>query len=261
LTQVNLKQAMKKSHVLLLFLWSCSIRLVAQKATDYRRDFHLDEDIYCFNISHTEKLNYKPLNVPEINESGGLFFCPGRFDWIMPSDGAYAYSEGTGIMSIVLGNPLPSSGFLEMGYGWMFNNKKASKSTKFVTVQYGMGVGFGFRQFYLKREKEGTLYGILWPEFSSIISVGDRLEIVPKLIFNPLYSGNEWGLRTGSEAMFIYRLMGKFSLTGRVMRESFNFNEKFNTDKGSFSGKAKSSSLQIGFAITIPSLVSKFKRD
>lgn len=73
-----------------------------------------------------------------------------------------------------------------------------------------MGVGFGFRQFYLESKKEGTLYGLLWPEFSSIISVGDRLEIVPKLIFNPIFSGNEWGLRTGSEAMVIYRLMGKF---------------------------------------------------
>lgn len=252
---------MKKLSIVLLFLLSCLARLAAQKSTDYRKDYHLDEDIYCFNISHTGKLNYKPLNEPEINEKGGLLICPGRFDWIMPSDGTYAYSEGTGIMSLVLGSPLPTSGFLEMGYGWMFNNKRASKSNNYVTVQYGMGVGFGFRQFYLESVKEGSLYGVLWPEFSSIISVGDRLEIVPKLIFNPIYSGKEWGLRTGAEAMFIYRLMGKFSLTGRVMRESFNFNEKFETDKGSFSGKAKSTSLQLGFAIAVPSLVSKYKRD
>ncbi|MEN9459888.1 MAG: hypothetical protein RL135_2516 [Bacteroidota bacterium] len=252
---------MKKLSIVLLLLFSCSARLAAQKSSDYIKDFHLDEDIYCFNISHTGKLNYNPLNEPEINERGGLLFCPGRFDWIMPSDGSYAYSEGTGIMSLVLGSPLPTSGFLEMGYGWMFNNKRASKSNKFVTVQYGMGVGFGFRQFYLESKKEGTLYGLLWPEFSSIISVGDRLEIVPKLIFNPIFSGNEWGLRTGSEAMFIYRLMGKFSLTGRVMRESFNFNEKFDTDKGEFSGKAKSTSFQFGFAINVSSLKSKYKRD
>jgi hypothetical protein len=252
---------MRKFCIVLLFLFSCSIRLAAQKLSEYRKDHHLDEDIYCFNISNIGKLNYKPLNQPEINERGGLFFCPGRFDWIMPSDGAYAYSEGTGIMSIVLGSPLPTAGFLEMGYGWMFNNKKASKSTKYVTIQYGMGVGFGFRQYYLESIKKGTLYGLLWPEFSSIISVGERLEIVPKLILNPIYSGEDWGLRTGSEAMFIYRLMGKFSLTGRVMRETLNFNEKFETDKVDFSGKAKSTSLQFGFAITVPSLVSKYKRD
>lgn len=81
---------MKKLSIVLLLLFSCSARLAAQKSSDYIKDFHLDEDIYCFNISHTGKLNYNPLNEPEINEKGGLLFCPGRFDWIMPSDETHA---------------------------------------------------------------------------------------------------------------------------------------------------------------------------
>lgn len=254
---------MNKFCIALVILLSCSSRLEAQKSknSNYINDYHLDNDLFCFNITHTGRINYKPLNNPEINEKGGLLICPGRFDWIMPADGSYAYSEASGLTSSFFGSPVPTAGFLEMGYGWMFNNKSASKSNNYVTVQYGMGVGFGFRQFYLESINEGTLYGVLWPEFSSIISVGDRLEIVPKFIFNPIYSGQGWGLRTGTEAMFIYRLLGRFSLTFRAMRETINFNESYKTDKGEFSGKSKSSSFQFGFAINVPSYKSKYKRD
>lgn len=241
---------MKKTLLYLVVIALFIDQAFAQKK-DKKRDYHLDRDIYAFNVSHTGNLSYSPIGEPAISSSGGLMICPGRFDWIMPDEGQYGYSEGSGLLSSVLGVPIPTAGFLEMGYGWMFNNNKTKSKSRYVSIQYGMGIGFGFRQFWVEPQNTGTLYGVLWPEFSGIISIGNRLEIVPKFIFNPLYSGKEWGLRTGTEAMFIYRAAGPLSVTCRLVRERINFNEKWETDGKGFSGIAKTGSMQLGIAINV----------
>lgn len=252
-----------KTTIISLVILASFHSLFSQK--DWVRDYHLDRDIYAFNIGHKGKMKYEPLNSSRIDEAGGGWFLPGRFDWIMPMEGQYAYSEGTALLSGFYPNPLPTAGLLELGYGWMFNNKKAKKKTeeknRFVTVQYGMGVGFGFRMFWMESENKGDLYGLLWPEFSSIISIGNRLDLLTKYIFNPIYSGNEVRLRTGTEVMAIYRLLGGFSLTFRVTNETFRFGDGYTTDKLALSGKAVSRSFQFGFAINIGDKIPKYSRD
>jgi hypothetical protein len=253
---------MKTTLITLFFLTSLP-SLFSQK--DLVKDYHLDRNIYVFNISHTGKMKYEPLNGNRINEAGGGWFLPGRFDWIMPDEGMYAYSEGTGLLAGFYPNPIPTAGLLELGYGWMFNNAKAGLKTKeksrSVTFQYGMGVGVGFRIFRLSSQNDADLYGALWPEFTSIISVGDKIELIPKYIFNPIYSGNEIRLRTGTELMLIYRIIGGFSATVRLTNETFRFGEGYTTDKISLSGRAVSRSMQLGFAINIADYVHKFSRD
>jgi hypothetical protein len=253
---------MKTTLLTLSFLTSFP-SLFSQK--DYVKDYHLDRDIYAFNISHRGKMKYEPLNSSRIDEAGGGWLLPGRFDWIMPGEGQYGYSEGTGLLTGFYPNPIPTAGLLELGYGWMFNNAKAvlksKENNRTVTFQYGMGVGFGFRIFRLASQNDADLYGLLWPEFSSIISIGDRIELIPKYIFNPIYSGNEIRLRTGTELMLIYRIVGGFSATVRLTNETFRFGEEYTTDKISLSGKAVSRSMQLGFAINIADYVKKFSRD
>jgi hypothetical protein len=218
-----------------------------QKKQKSKKDYKLDYDLYCFNLSHTGSVKYNMENAATLSYSGGAAFLPGRFDWYMPHDGSYGYSEGTALLSSFYEQPLPTGGFLEMGYGWMFNNQKARKSSKNVVIQYGMGLGFGIRQFWDDKVKEGFLYGMIWPEFSSITSIGDRWEVFPKFIFHPIPTGGGWGLRTSAEAMVAFRLLGPLSITFKASSETIR-SEKMEFDTFTFSGKAKMSSFQFGIA-------------
>lgn len=242
-----------KRFILSGALIACSFLSFTQEKKNTR--YHLDSDIYAFNISHMGRIKYSPNNLPTDINSGGSFILPGRFDWIMPGDGRYGYSEGTGLVSQFYKSRIPAAGFLELGLGWMFNNTKASVNTavkdRFITFQYGMGLGLGIRLLYNETDDNGVLFGVVWPEFTSITSIGTRLELIPKFIIHPIYSGKEWGLRTGTEVMAVYRLLGGFSATLRLTRERFRFGDSFTTDTGSFNGKAVASTFQLGFAINI----------
>lgn len=108
-------------------------------------------------------------------------------------------------------------------------------------------ISFCAIQFDELNYREGKLVIARWSQ----TSIGTRLELVPKFIIHPIYSGKEWGLRTGTEVMAVYRLLGGFSATLRLTRERFRFGDSFTTDTGSFNGKAVASTFQLGFAINI----------
>jgi hypothetical protein len=240
-----------KSLTLFLLCIGIAPMLFSQKKS--KAGYHLDDAIYAFNISYTGSMNYSEQGGPNEKLSGGALFLPGRFDLVSPWAGVYGYAEANSLLNIFIGEMLPTSGLVECGYSWMFNNEKVSKKNSFVSFQYGMGIGGGIRIFRNSNINNSQLYGVIWPEITGIISVGNNLDIMPKLIINPWPEIS----RVGSEALVVYRLLGPMSLTGRIMRERFIL-----TKDGESYAKAVGTSFQLGFAINISTGIDeKYSRD
>lgn len=211
----------------------------------------LDDNIYFFSVSNFTSGSFDNINGNAYtNNKGGGFLLPGRFEWIMPNDGMYGYADGSALLSSFMKN-IPSGGFLEMGYGWMFNNKSVRDASGFVKIQYGMGLGFGFRKAQsLTNDKAGALYGALWPEFASITSIGENLEIVPKVILHPMINNGYMGMRTEFNVMAIYKLAGFLGVSAKYGIETHSYTDDLTTSNGAnMRGKASFKTFQLGITI------------
>jgi hypothetical protein len=211
-----------------------------------KKDYTLGS-IQFYSVLNTSSGKYFPENEPQMtNSARGLI---GRWDWILPEDGTYAYVDGVALLGS-FNNYYPSGGFFEGGYGWMFNksNAKAVESTSHVRYQGGMGVGFGIRAMGFDKSTT-TSYGGVWPEFAAIVNIGEDITINPKYSLFPMLNNGLWGTRSSSELLVSYRLLGWLGASARLQSETLFFNDEVPAWNGNqFTGKAKFKTLQIGLS-------------
>lgn len=211
----------------------------------------LDQNIHFFSVSNFTSGKFDNINNNAYpNNKGGGFLLPGRWDWIMPHSGRYAYVDGSALVGGFMAN-IPSGGFLEGGYGWMFNNKSVRQALGFVKVQYGLGLGFGFRKAQsITNTSAGALYGALWPEVASITSIGENLEVVPRFILHPMINNGYMGMRTEFNVMAIYKLAKFLGVSAKYGTETHSYKDGLTTSNGvNMRGKASFSTLQLGVTI------------
>lgn len=171
---------------------------------------------YGINLFQTGNIKYTAGD-SSMNKIGKTTHAMCSFYGILPDDGWWVYGDGSGLLLAAIGlskNTSPKNfhaSLYEFGAGWSFNNKRPIRLGDFAEMKIVMGVALGARYFRTIKNMPNSIgVGIFPLEFGSMINIKDRITVLAKFGFQPLYNGNTIGGRLFYDIRSTLKLGNRF---------------------------------------------------
>lgn len=153
-----------------------------------------------------------------------------RLDVVDYSTGITGYADGSLLIALATQpgfKGISAMGpILEMGYGWAVNNNKPIKISDAVEAKITLGFGLGYRGFTTPPNYKEIEGGVIFsPELGSIISIGERIVLAPKLGYSPLLNQGIIGSRTVLEVHALLKALPWLGFSITPSLENFHFKE------------------------------------
>lgn len=190
-----------------------------------------DVSHYGINLFQTGNIKYA-IGDSSMNKIGKTIHPMCSFYGILPDDGWWIYGDGSGLLLAAIGigaNSSPKNyhaSLYEFGAGWSFNNNRPIEFGNFAEMKIVMGVALGARYFRTIKNMPNSIgVGIFPLEFGAMVNIKDRIAVLAKFGFQPLYNGEVIGGRIFYDVRTTLKLGERFGLSCTFIKNRYNYKE------------------------------------